>query len=260
MVDDRGPRPDRIAKTAAALIIGDELLKGKVRDENTPFLAERLFELGVSLGRVVYVPDEISDIAKSLNELRTAFDIVFTSGGVGPTHDDLTLEAIASAFNVDLEESEQFIQLFEEHYGQCLSAGHLRMARLPQGVELLYEEGSSFPTLRMDNVFIFPGVPKYFRMKFEAVKKYFEGNPAFLSEKIGIYADECDIVDLLDDLVKAFPMLAIGSYPLVARPPCVTITFDSTDAALIAEAMSFFKSLLSKRNIPTVKNMLPEEK
>lgn len=154
--------PTRL-RTAAALIIGNELLAGKIQDANVAVLARDLFDLGISLRRVIFCPDEIEVIAEDLNALRHSHDYVFTSGGVGPTHDDVTVAAIAKAFGQRLVRSEPIEALLRDYFGERCSERHLRMAEVPERAKLVTAARNPWPAVRVENVFILPGLPEIFR-------------------------------------------------------------------------------------------------
>ena len=126
-----------MSRTAAALVIGNEILSGKIADTNTTFLARGLFELGIELRRVVVCPDEVETISKELTELRTSHDLVFTSGGVGPTHDDVTIEGVAASFDRPVIQSEAVAKMIRHYYGDRANEAHLRMANMPEGAEMI---------------------------------------------------------------------------------------------------------------------------
>src|SRR5215468_2837698 len=139
-------------KTAAIVVIGNEILTGKSADKNAALLISQLYELGVSLRKIVIIPDDIEDIANSVRECSHKFDVVFTSGGVGPTHDDLTIEGVARAFNVDIITSPEVADLLRQAYGERLTEGHLLMSRIPHGARLVSSAKIPWPTVVMRNV------------------------------------------------------------------------------------------------------------
>src|SRR5690606_18667646 len=146
-----------MARTAAALIIGNEILTGKVREANVQRLAHELFRLGIAFRRVIVCPDDVDTIARDLRELREAHDLVFTSGGVGPTHDDLTLPAVARSFDRPLVRSPIIEGLIRGYWGERATEGHLRMADVPEGAELLSTGDVPWPVVCVENVFVLPG-------------------------------------------------------------------------------------------------------
>lgn len=221
-----------VTKTAAALVIGNELLTGKIRDENLSYLASELFALGVSLRRAVFCLDDVATIAADLGALREAHDIVFTSGGVGPTHDDVTLLAVARSFAVDLVRSPELEGLLRGHYGDRVSEAHLRMADVPRGAALVRGADARWPTLRVGNVYVLPGVPQAFRMKLDAVRDELRGGERFFSHAVYTQCSEADVAELLTRLAEEHADVAVGSYPRWDDPDHrLKVTFDATDPA-----------------------------
>jgi len=198
-------------KTAAILLIGNELLSGKVRDENAAWLIVRLRTLGVALRRVAIVPDELPAIVEELQRLAGTVDHVFTSGGVGPTHDDVTMDGVAAAFGVAIWEHPELAALIRGHYQERTRPDHLRMARVPEGTELWAGGEVRWPVCVYRNVVILPGVPELFRAKFDAVADRFREG-AFFLRSVFLNADEGEIAQALRDLEVQFPV-AVGSYP-----------------------------------------------
>ncbi|HEY3595406.1 MAG TPA: competence/damage-inducible protein A, partial [Polyangiaceae bacterium] len=166
---------ERPLKRAAALVVGNELLSGKVQDENVMALAVTLRGLGVRLERVVMVLDEIETIAREVRALSRDFDIVFTSGGVGPTHDDLTVEAVALALGRKVVPNAAMEAMLRSHYRERCTEGHLRMALVPEGADLAVTRDVTWPTIIVDNVWLLPGVPEIFRMKLAVVRDRLAG-------------------------------------------------------------------------------------
>ncbi len=201
-----------MTRTASALIVGNEILTGKIEDRNTSFLGRELFGLGIRLERVVICPDEIERIARELNALRSEHDFCFTSGGVGPTHDDITIDAVAAAFDVPLLRSPDFVLLIQEHFGEKTTEEHLRMANVPRGATLVRNGKLRWPTIRMENVFVLPGVPELFRAKFEGLREQLDVGHRFFSEAVYTRCDEGEIAALLNRLTEAHPSVTIGSY------------------------------------------------
>ncbi len=198
--------------TAGLVVIGNEVLSGKVEEENARFLIRQLRDLGVMLMRVVFIRDDVETIARDVREMSAAFDHVFTSGGVGSTHDDVTLHAIAQAFGVELEDNAVLVGMLEAHYGERMNAAVRRMGRLPQGAELVGLEELRYPLVKVRNVFVFPGVPVFLRSKFEVVKRLIEGTP-FILHQIYLNVGEDRIAEPLTEIDRAFPGVEFGSYP-----------------------------------------------
>jgi molybdenum cofactor synthesis domain-containing protein len=201
-----------MAKTAAALIIGNEILTGKVAEQNIFVMARELFALGVELRRIVVCPDEIPTIVKELRELKTNHDIVITSGGVGPTHDDVTIKAVAAAFDQKVVRALPYEALLREYYGERLTDMHLRMADVPEGARLLATPELRWPTVAVDNVYVMPGVPQIFRAKMAILREELKGSGTFFSHAVYVALDEPTLAPLLDRLAAAHPDVNIGSY------------------------------------------------
>lgn len=233
------------ARTAAALLIGNELLSGKIHESNLVELARTLRAVGVRLRRVVMVPDEIDVIAEEVRTLHAAYDVVFTSGGVGPTHDDITIEAIAKAFGVPAVVDPTFEAMLQDVYGDRMNDGHRRMALVPLGAELVVHGEVRWPTVLMKNVWVLPGVPEAFRMKLAVVRDHVRGAHSFVTREVFTRMDEPDLKPLLDRVVAAHPEVDVGSYPKWFDSRYKTkITFDATDEAKVEAALREFLSLL----------------
>ncbi len=200
-------------RTAAIILIGNELLSGKVVDTNAAWLIGRLRGLGVDLRRVVIVPDVQGEIVAEVRRCSAAFDAVFTSGGVGPTHDDITLASIAAAFDAPLERHPTLEALMRRHFGDRLTGDHLRMADLPAGTELIVGGEIRWPVILVRNVYVLPGVPEIFRAKFDSIAERFRGG-AFYLRSVYLDADEGTIAARLRALEAAHGV-SVGSYPRI---------------------------------------------
>ena len=230
-----------VAETAAALIIGNELLSGKIQESNLLELSRLLRALGIALTRAVIVPDDVDVIARELTLMRSAADVVFTSGGVGPTHDDVTVEAVARSFGVQAVRDPTLAGMLREVYGERCSEAHLRMALVPLGAELLSTADVKWPTPKIGNVFILPGVPEIFRAKLDVVRAHVSGGRKFASKAIFLRLDEADLTQALDQVVAAHPEVEIGSYPKWFEPRYKTkVTFDGRDEQAVESAFSDF--------------------
>jgi molybdenum cofactor synthesis domain-containing protein len=224
---------------AAILLIGNELLSGKVEDENARYLVRELRSLGVTVGRIEVIPDVESDIAETVRALAARFDLVFTSGGVGPTHDDLTLAGVAAAFGMTVARHPELERLLRAAYGDRLHERDLRMADVPEAARLEYGPGGpgpTWPVVVVRNVWVLPGVPAIFRRKFEAIRELFRAPPIFGR---AVYSREGEgaIAGALDAVVAEFPSVEVGSYPnLEAQDHRVKITFDGRDRAAVDAA------------------------
>src|SRR5262249_41203987 len=156
-------------KTAAIIVIGNEILSGKSEDQNAGYLIKELYALGVALKRVVFIPDDVDDIIKAVRECSAQFDYVFTSGGIGPTHDDLTIASVARAFDRRLVRHPELESLIRGYFGDRVNETKLRLADVPEGSELVGGNIMSWPVLATENVYILPGVPDFFKRKFDAI-------------------------------------------------------------------------------------------
>jgi molybdenum cofactor synthesis domain-containing protein len=233
------------ALTAAALVIGNELLSGKVQDTNVLSLATLLRQLGILLRRVIIVPDEIDLIASEVRALSSQHDVVFTSGGVGPTHDDLTTAAVARAFGVPVVTSPEMERMLRDHYKECFTRGHLGMALIPEGAELAASAEVAWPTIVMKNVWMLPGVPEVFNMKLPLIRERFVGGRPFVSQAVYTKMDEGHLKPLLDRVVAAHPRIEIGSYPKWFEKTYTTkITFDGVEPELVLAAVEDFVKML----------------
>ena len=238
------------SRTAAALVIGNELLTGKVQDLNVVALAKELFGLGVALRRVIFCSDEIDVIVSDLDELRRQHDVVFTSGGVGPTHDDVTVEAVAKAFGQRLRRSPAIEKLLEETFGDLLTPHHLRMAEMPEGADLVAAGTTRWPVMRVGNVYVLPGLPEVFRRKLAVVREVFAGGTPFISRNVAISSDEGTIAPLLARLSEQHPDISIGSYPRWGDGPVsVVVTFDGRDARQVDQVVAALMNALQADQI-----------
>jgi molybdenum cofactor synthesis domain-containing protein len=197
--------------TACVLIIGNEILSGKTQDTNLQFLGFELAKLGIRLAEGRVVRDEPAAIIRHVNECRREFTYVFTTGGIGPTHDDITTECIAQAFGVPLELSDAIVEMMKRS-GRPLNEARLKMARIPRGA-VLVENTVSLPGFRIDNVFVFAGIPSIARAMFVgAVPMLLQGEP-ILSASVDALLREGDFAAALESIQKRYPSVEIGSYP-----------------------------------------------
>jgi molybdenum cofactor synthesis domain-containing protein len=241
--------PTAGAPTAAALVIGDEILSGKVEEANVAVLARTLRSLGILLKRVVVVMDDIDAIVHEVRALSGAHDWLFTSGGVGPTHDDVTVEAVAKAFGVRVISSPEMEDMLRAHYKERCTEGHLRMALVPEGASLEVTAEVQWPTIRYGNTWLLPGIPEVFKMKLPVVVAHVSRSPqrgkAFITHAAYVKMDEGELKPLLDRVVASFPDVAVGSYPKWFDPSYKTkLTFDGRDDARVLAARDAFVASL----------------
>ncbi len=231
--------------TAAALIIGNELLSGKVEEANLVVLARTLRTLGIRLQRVVMVEDTVDVIAREVRILSETYDWLFTSGGVGPTHDDVTIEAVAKAFGVAVVSSQEMEAMLRAHYKSACTEGHLRMALMPEGAVLEVTDEIRWPTVRMNNTWVMPGIPEIFRMKLPVIIERVGRGRAYVSRAVYTKMDEGDLKPLLDAVVAAFPDVDVGSYPTWQSDKYKTkLTFDGQDELRVDAARDAFVASL----------------
>jgi molybdenum cofactor synthesis domain-containing protein len=198
------------------VVIGDEILSGRTQDKNVAQVAEWLNQHGIRLVEVRIVPDDIGRIADAVNSLRAAHDYVFTTGGIGPTHDDITVDAMAHAFGVPVVVHPVARRILEDYYRNRpggLTEARLRMARVPEGAELLPNPSSGAPGIKMGNVYIMAGVPGITAAMLAALTGTLEGGRPVVSVTVGARAAESDVADLLRETEAGNPGVAIGSYP-----------------------------------------------
>ncbi len=209
------------------VIIGNEVLAGKVVDENGPYLCKQLWMVGREVGRISTIPDSIDDIAHTVAEHASRFAYVVTTGGIGPTHDDVTIAGIARAFGVEVVRNPELERVLRAHFGARLTPAVEKMADVPRGIDLLYDDEIPWPILRFRNVFIFPGVPRLLRSRFVAIRERFRASP-ILSRHLYLRLGEEEIADLLLNFNAAHPRLRLGSYPIVDRRDYqVVVTLES---------------------------------
>ena len=231
-------------KTAGIILIGNESLSGKIQDANAAYLCRELRGLGVDVRRITVIPDEVALIADEVAAFSRDFDVVFTSGGVGPTHDDVTMEGVARAMGVPVVRHPALASLLERYYKDRISAAHLRMAEVPEGAELVSGESLRFPTILMRNVYILPGVPEIFRQKFDALRERFRDEPIHL-KNVFVRIGEGSLAEYLNGLLAVFPLLLLGSYPEFSNPEYqVKVTLESRDRGYLEQALTDFLARL----------------
>ncbi len=228
--------------TAAMLVIGDEILSGRTRDSNMHHLANELTRHGIRLMEARIVADEQADIVAAVNALRARHDNVFTSGGIGPTHDDITADAIAAAFGVPIGHRADAMALLQAHYDRAgleFNEARRRMARIPDGATLIDNPISAAPGFTCGNVHVMAGVPKIFEAMLASVLPTLTGGDPLLSQSLRVMRGEGEIAEGFGALAAAFPDLSLGSYPFTQNGAYGTnLVIRGTDAAQIDAAMS----------------------
>jgi len=224
-------------RTAGIIIIGDEILSGKVHDSNSFYLASELRQLGVSLKRIIVIPDEPEIIGREAAVFSEQYDFVFTSGGVGPTHDDVTMEGIAKGFSAKLIRNHQLEDYFRSKYRERLNDALMKMAEVPEGSEIIDLGNMSFPLVLYKNIFIFPGIPEYLRNKFSRIRERFR-SPSFHLRRLLLNADESDIAAVLNAVVAESREVSLGSYPILGNPEYkIIVTVESKSENALSAAM-----------------------
>jgi len=224
--------------TAAILIIGDEILSGRTVDQNTPWIAEKLSDHGIKLREVRVVSDDYTDIIHAVNELRAHCTYLITTGGIGPTHDDITAAAIAQAFDVPVKEDPEARKILEDYYGTTdLNEARLKMAAVPEGAALIDNPVSGAPGFKMENVYVLAGVPRIMQGMLEGFLDGLAGGDPMLSNTITCDLFESQVAKDLGTLQSGYPDVSIGSYPQYRGGILgLSLVLRTTDAALLASA------------------------
>ena len=200
--------------TSAILIIGNEILSGRTVDKNTSFIAKWLGELGISVEEVRVIPDRESVIINTINELRKKYQYVFTTGGIGPTHDDITSESVAKAFEKKCDYNKEAYAILEKYYANSdFNEGRKKMAKMPEGANLIYNEQGSAPAFYIENVFVLPGIPSYVELMLPQLKKVLVSGKKIISVSCDAKLRESSIAVDLSNIQDKYPDIDIGSYP-----------------------------------------------
>jgi molybdenum cofactor synthesis domain-containing protein len=245
--DEMGAAGSGAAVTACLLIIGNEILSGRTQDKNLAFVGERLNGLGIRLMEARVVPDVEAVIVGTLNEVRRRFDYVFTTGGIGPTHDDITAECVAKAFARPLIVHPEARKILEAHYepGQ-LTEARLRMARTPEGAELIENPVSKAPGFQVENVFVMAGIPTIMQAMFASLQHRLAGGTPLQSRSVAVEMGESFVADGLAHLQERFPDVEIGSYPFNRNGVFGTrLVLRATEEALLDKAAAELDGLLA---------------
>lgn len=243
---------DQNMPTAGFLVIGNEILSGKVVDTNSPFLAKQLREIGVDLERILIIADDVDIIAREVRSMSENYDHVMTSGGIGPTHDDVTMAGVAKAFDLPLElDSELYIRI-EQATGVHFNESMRKMAMLPKGAHVEEAGELWFPLISIRNVFILPGIPNLFERKFESIRKQLVGVPIAL-RRVYVTSYESEIAVHLNELLVEFSDLMLGSYPQIGDSDFrVMLTLESRDEQYLQHALDSLLSRLAPNTIHRV--------
>lgn len=233
--------------TAAVLVIGDEILSGRTKDKNIGYIAEYLTNIGIELREVRVVPDLMDEIVSALNALRSRYTYVFTTGGIGPTHDDITADAVAAAFGVPIDHDQRAVDMLLERFPQDqLNEARMRMARIPAGSDLIANSVSKAPGFRIGNVHVMAGVPAIMQAMLDAVGPTLRTGAKILSETVRAGLREGDIGTPLAAIAEAHPDCAIGSYPFWSEAgPDTNIVVRSRDPQKLAEAVAAVQDMVA---------------
>lgn len=229
--------PDRDI-TACILVIGNEVLSGRTRDSNIQMLGTGLAAMGIRLREARVIVDDVSIIAETVNQMRACHDYVFTTGGIGPTHDDMTAEAMGVAFGVPVERNAEAARRLEQHYGTDLTPARLKMATIPRGAALIDNPVSQAPGFRLENVFVLAGVPRIAAAMFDGLRHSLTGGRPVVSQALTAWIREGDLAEPLAAIQAAFPDVELGSYPFIRNTRFgTTIIGRGTDSPRIAAAL-----------------------
>jgi molybdenum cofactor synthesis domain-containing protein len=241
-----------MAKTAGIILIGNEILSGKVTDVNAAYLCRELRGLGVEVRRITVIPDEVDLIATEVRAFSREYDVVFTSGGVGPTHDDVTIEGVAKALGVPVVREPRLVQVLEGYFKGRLNEARLKMAEVPEGAELTADGELVFPAVVVRNIYILPGVPEIFRQKFDSLKERFRETPFHLC-CVYVSMGEGTLADHLNALLAGHPDLMLGSYPEFSNPEYkVKVTLESKNRGYLEEAVTDLLERLPRETVVRV--------
>lgn len=225
------------------ILIGNELLSGRVQDANLHYLAGELWDLGCPVARVLIVRDIVDEIAEATRTMSDLHRWVFTTGGIGPTHDDVTIEGVARAFDTKVIGHRGLEKRLREHFGERITEAHLRMARIPEGAVLTGADPEAWPTVRMKNVFIFAGIPAILRRKFPEIREELRSAPIF-RETLFFRTAEAVIADTLHGAAQRFPDIEIGSYPQTGgEADTVQVTLEGADQERLRKAVVFLEQI-----------------
>ncbi len=231
-----------IIPTAAVLLIGDEILSGRTKDKNLGFIADYLTALGIDLKEARCVSDDEGDIVAAVNALRARYTYVFTTGGIGPTHDDITADSIAAAFGVGIDHHPDAVKILLDYFaeiGREPNEARMRMARVPHGASLVLNAVSKAPGFRIENVFVMAGVPRIMQAMMEEISKQLSPGVPMQSGQVTLQGGEGDVAKPLGEIQARFPSVVIGSYPFESPAGFATnLVLRSRDTAALAAAIS----------------------
>jgi FAD synthetase len=235
-----------MSKSAGIVIIGNEVLSGKTQDINSHFFCTELRRLGIEVQKISTIQDEIGLIGDEVAGFSKRYTYVFTSGGVGPTHDDVTIEGIAHGFGLKVVRHPAIEQRMRQRFGGDLNEARLRMANVPEGAKLLATEAVFAPIINIHNVYIFPGIPSILQERFHSIKEMFRDAPYYL-KNVYVRYGEGVIAEMLNGVLAKFPQLMLGSYPVLdVAEYKVKVTLESKDSTYLDQALQSFVASLPK--------------
>lgn len=240
--------------TAALLVIGDEILSGRTKDKNIGYIADHCTAIGIQLKEVRVVPDDEAEIVAAVNMLRKKFTYLFTTGGIGPTHDDITADCIAKAFGASIDVDPRALAIMKPYYekrGVELTPARLRMARLPAGSELVENKISIAPGFKMENVIVMAGIPNIMQVMLDAVTPQLKTGRKMLSETIEMLRPEGEIAELFGAHQQEYPEVSMGSYPFVRDTKTfgTHLVLRSTDPDKLAAALAGLQAKLTAKGL-----------
>lgn len=238
------------ASTVGVVLIGDEILSGSIKDRNSDYIIKSFGPIGYDVREIRVIPDDRSRIGNAARQLSSEYEIVISSGGVGPTHDDITFEGIALGFGVALTESTRIVSFLRERYGERMHDDLVRMAMIPEGADVLLEEiGSPWPVVRFGNIYILPGLPRAFEDKIDRICASLTPSGIFHGGQVFLTADESDYVTWLNAFQTKYPDLSVGSYPYWDEPEYQTkITVRGKNPETVTRAMDELSTFVRARN------------
>lgn len=236
--------------TACLIIIGNEILSGRTQDKNLSWLSQRLNEVGVRMVHVRIIPDVEQIIVSTVNEVRAQYDYVFTTGGIGPTHDDITSECIAKAFGVGFGRNAEAERRLRDYYKpEDINEARLRMANIPEGAELIDNPVSTAPGFRLENVYVLAGVPRIMQAMVDGIVHTFKGGAPVMSETLSFWLPEGVIAEGVTAIQAQYPEVEIGSYPMIKDERLATsLVLRSDNTLKLAQAVAQTRSFIDSLN------------
>lgn len=249
MSDDNSPNTQIV--TAAILVIGDEILSGRTKDKNVGYIADHLTAIGIQLSEVRIVPDTEKEIVEAVNALRSKYDYLFTTGGIGPTHDDITADCIAKAFGVPIDLDPRAVKILSEYYQeQEFTEARQRMARIPAGADLIENIVSKAPGFKLENVIVMAGVPRIMQVMLDAITPRLNTGKKMLSESIQLRCPEGDAAPVLAKVQEQYSDVSMGSYPFLDKGKLgVNLVLRSFDDERLKQANKTLQEALKEQGL-----------